>query len=397
MVKQYVTTGDIMEEELVSVIIPVYNREKTIKKSIDSILNQTYSNLEIIVVDDCSLDGSRDVVKSYKDKRVRLIACEENKGANHARNLGISLSKGNYIAFNDSDDEWTDDKLEIQLNYMKENNLAVSFSPYIIKETGMIIPENYSQLTCDTAYVKAELRAHNVIGTPTLVLSKAVVEDIGMFDEEMPRLQDYEYVIRIVEKYEIGCCPNILLKVGTGGGRISTNDKRLDIATGMILKKHISFFDKNTSFLLKNMFTNDNHEFEKSIFEDIINDKQIRDAISLEGIKISKSYIETYSERSRLLNRINFKRLKSGEFIIYGAGERGKKLYKELKQNGLLPKYFIVSNKSDNDTVIDNILIKDVHDIKEREMIVIVAVALETQIDILRTLQELSFDNVITI
>lgn len=386
-----------MEKELVSVIIPVYNREKTIKKSIDSILNQTYTNIEVIVVDDCSLDRSRDVVKSYKDERIRLIVCEENKGANHARNLGISLSVGKYIAFNDSDDEWTNDKLAIQLNYMKENNLSVSFSPYIIQETGRIIPENYSQLTCDTAYVKDELQTHNIIGTPTLVLSKEVVEDVGMFDEEMPRLQDYEYVIRVIKKYEIGCCPKILLKAGTEGERISNNDKRLDMATGMLLKKHAGFFNKKTFSLLKNMFTDDEHEFERTIFEDVINDKQVRDVISLEGIKISKSYIETYSERSRLLNQINFKRLKNGKFIIYGAGEKGKILYKELKQKGLLPRYFIVSNKSGNDTMIDNILIKDVHDIKERDIIVIVAVALETQIDILKTLQGLSFDNVITL
>ena len=105
---------------MISVIIPTHNREKTIKKSIDSVLCQTYNNIEIIVVDDKSTDNTEEVINSIKDNRIKYIKLDENKGACFARNKGIELAQGKYIAFQDSDDEWLPQKLEIQLRYLEE-------------------------------------------------------------------------------------------------------------------------------------------------------------------------------------------------------------------------------------------------------------------------------------
>ena len=89
---------------MVSVIIPVYNREKTIKKAIESVLEQTYTDLEVIIVDDCSTDKTIEVVESIADKRIRLVKSPKNGGACKARNLGIDHANGELIAFQDSDD-----------------------------------------------------------------------------------------------------------------------------------------------------------------------------------------------------------------------------------------------------------------------------------------------------
>ena len=98
----------------VSVITPMYNCEKFISETIESVLNQTYTNWEMIIIDDCSTDKSKQIVKQYieRDKRIRLIALNENSGAAVARNKGIEVSSGRFIAFLDGDDLWEPNKLE---------------------------------------------------------------------------------------------------------------------------------------------------------------------------------------------------------------------------------------------------------------------------------------------
>ena len=110
---------------MVSVIIPTYNREKTIRRSIESILNKTYQDFEIIVVDYGSVDNTYEVVKSIDDNRIVYVKHEVNKGPSIARNTGIFTAKGDIIAFQDSDDEWFSYKLELQLNTMKEFNCDI--------------------------------------------------------------------------------------------------------------------------------------------------------------------------------------------------------------------------------------------------------------------------------
>lgn len=104
--------------ELISVILPTYNRKNTIKRAIDSVLNQTYKNIELIIVDDASSDGTLEFVsRQYgEDERITYIINEENLGPSGARNVGVANAKGSWIAFQDSDDEWHMDKLEKQVS-----------------------------------------------------------------------------------------------------------------------------------------------------------------------------------------------------------------------------------------------------------------------------------------
>lgn len=121
-----------MKEGLVSIVTPLYNAEKYIEETILSVLNQTYINWEMLIIDDCSSDKGPNIVKKYikQDKRIKYIKLEENSGAAISRNKAIELAEGEYIAFLDSDDLWKKEKLEKQINFMKENNYAISFTEY---------------------------------------------------------------------------------------------------------------------------------------------------------------------------------------------------------------------------------------------------------------------------
>lgn len=116
--------------ELVSVIMPSYNTGKFIAESINSVLSQTYNNLELIIVDDCSTDNTDEVVKSFDDKRIRYFKNEKNSGAAVSRNRALREAKGKWIAFLDSDDLWIEDKLEKQIKFMRENNYHFSYTNY---------------------------------------------------------------------------------------------------------------------------------------------------------------------------------------------------------------------------------------------------------------------------
>ena len=117
-------------ESKVSVIIPMYNKEKYIEQCLKSVIDQTYSNLEIIIIDDASNDNSLKLVKNINDNRIKIIELKENVGAGSARNRGIEISTGDYICFLDADDYWALDKLEKQVKFIEENNYAFIYGSY---------------------------------------------------------------------------------------------------------------------------------------------------------------------------------------------------------------------------------------------------------------------------
>jgi len=121
-----------MENSLVSIITPSYNSEKLISQTIDSVINQTYKNWEMLIVDDLSTDNANVIIENYvqKDSRIKLIKLEKNSGAAVARNKAIKKASGRFIAFLDSDDLWYANKLEIQLKFMKQNDLSFTYSSY---------------------------------------------------------------------------------------------------------------------------------------------------------------------------------------------------------------------------------------------------------------------------
>ena len=121
-----------MRNSLVSIITPSFNSSQFINECINSVIIQTYNNWEMIIVDDCSQDDSVNIISdmAVKDKRLNLITCDQNIGPSEARNIALKHAKGRYIAFLDSDDIWHKEKLQRQLNFMKEKDCAFSFTSY---------------------------------------------------------------------------------------------------------------------------------------------------------------------------------------------------------------------------------------------------------------------------
>ena len=121
-----------MDKELISIIIPVYNAEKYIEDTIKSIERQTYPYYEAIFIDDGSKDNSIKIVEKHKinNERIKIIKLKRNKGVSFARNLGIKNAKGRYLCFLDSDDIWKENKLELQLKFMRENDCAFAYTAY---------------------------------------------------------------------------------------------------------------------------------------------------------------------------------------------------------------------------------------------------------------------------
>lgn len=162
-------------ENLVSIITPVYNSEKYIGQTINSVLEQTYPTWEMIIADDCSNDSTENVVKQFSDSRIKYFKLDKNSGAAIARNKAIEKARGRFIAFLDADDMWKPNKLEKQLNFMVKNNIGFSFTGYeILRENVnkvIKVPEtlNYSQFMKDT-----------IIGTLTVMLNIEMVGEIRL-------------------------------------------------------------------------------------------------------------------------------------------------------------------------------------------------------------------------
>ena len=198
----------------VSVIIPTYNGSNTILRAINSVLNQTYSNLELIIVDDCSKDNTFEVVKNVKDKRVKVLRHKKNRGGSAARNTGIKEAKGEYIAFLDDDDEWLSEKVEKQVEYLKNKESSLCkgvVCSYMIlsgKKWRTVIQTKEGDLREDIFLMRLSLAAGSC-----LMVRREVFNDIGLFNESYLRHQDMEFVLRYLRKYKLAVVREPLAKI----------------------------------------------------------------------------------------------------------------------------------------------------------------------------------------
>ena len=169
---------------LVSIITPSYNSSRFIVECVNSVISQTFQNWEMIIVDDCSNDNSKDIISvlSAKDERIKSIFLEENVGSAEARNIAIRQAKGKYIAFLDSDDIWNEDKLENQISFMNEKDIAFSFTSYQpISEDGKT---KYSVIISPKKMSYHSYLKNTIIGCLTVIIDK---EKTGDF--QMPNIQ----------------------------------------------------------------------------------------------------------------------------------------------------------------------------------------------------------------
>lgn len=185
---------------LVSVVMPVYNAENYILESVRSVLNQTYHNFELIIVDDASTDHSIELVSSICDgnSHVKIVCLSENGGVSHARNTGIFEARGEYIAFIDSDDLWKPDKLKLQMEFMIDKSVLFSFTSYEILHEGTSKVNTYVQ--CPSMVNYHRLLFGNPIPCFTVVCHRSVLAE-NMF--ENIKHEDYVLWLQLAKKYTL--------------------------------------------------------------------------------------------------------------------------------------------------------------------------------------------------
>ncbi len=188
------------QSPLVSVIMPAYNSAAYIAEAIQSVLAQTHSNLELLIIDDASKDNTIEITEAFKskDSRIKLFKNTSNQGAGITRNIGIKEAKGAFIAFLDADDLWLSEKLNIQLEFMATHALAMTFSSYnLMDEAGKMLPKKVKALPVLT-YQK--LLKSNYVGNLTGIYN---VEKLGkIYCPELRKRQDWALWLTILFKID---------------------------------------------------------------------------------------------------------------------------------------------------------------------------------------------------
>jgi glycosyltransferase involved in cell wall biosynthesis len=242
----------------VSIILPTYNRAKLIENSLKSILNQTCQDFEVIVVDDGSTDNTDIIINKLRenDERIKYIKHKFNKGGSAARNTGIRNALGKYIAFQDSDDEWLPEKLELQLGAIKNagKKVGIIYSGMLRinnKDTEFVPP---ARVVKKEGNIYNELLKGSFIGTPTILGRVDCFNDVDGFDESLSRLQDWDIVLRLSKKYEFKYIDKALIISYFTSDSIGTNQKAFIEAMTIIINKHYSEFNKHKNILSKHYF-----------------------------------------------------------------------------------------------------------------------------------------------
>lgn len=244
----------IISKDIISIIIPTYNREKYILNSIKSVLNQTYNNIEIIVIDDCSTDNTKSEISKIKDRRIRYIKLNNNNGAAYARNFGIKLAKGKYISFQDSDDIYHYDKLKEQLSNLNRYKSDLDFckiSVTINNNTTYYVPDNITENKILNGDIYDELLCNgNFISTQSILVKKSFVEKY-LFDIRFPRLQDFDLILRIIPNIKVSFTNKVLVSLYRQNDSISSSPIKLKESISLLLNKNY-----NLNFTQKKKFFN---------------------------------------------------------------------------------------------------------------------------------------------
>lgn len=251
------------QTQLVSVIVPLYNAEKYIEETMESILNQTYKNIEIVIVDDGSKDQSSSIVKNFKKKYPEQIKyiLQENQGVSVARNTGIENANGEYISFLDSDDLWHSTKIEKQMESMHKNNMNACYCGYMnfYEETGEKVENT-------TNFVKGNMTkaflTHQVFAqTSTWIFKKSIVMDHNIrFTPGCSWGEDLEFLFKLMSVTNVCYVDEYLTYYRIlSGGNLSSNYKDYELKT----TKELEVFNRMKDWIhnkSKDLITNDSTE-----------------------------------------------------------------------------------------------------------------------------------------
>lgn len=298
-----------MKQPKVSIVLPTYNGEKYIKESIDSILYQSLSDWELIIVDDCSTDITLDIVKNYakEDDRIKVIHNKKNQGLPRSLNIGFGYSKGNFLTWTSDDNFYLKDALEKMYNYLNTNK-----NIYMVC-AGMEAIDSYgTKIGPFEKYKKNEMFLYNCVGA-CFMYKRKVLEEVGNYDEEMFLVEDYDYWLRILKQYGfIGYIEEVLYLY-----RYHKNSLT-QMKSKNIQKKLLDLRKKNIDWLLKNLKNNKAYIC-RIYYEFIEKDEDI--------IEFEERIFEFLPEiKLDLPKKDNRKKI-----ILFGAGNYGEKALDFLK------------------------------------------------------------------
>lgn len=223
-----------------SVIIPTFDRKPLLKKAVDSVLAQTFRDLELIVIDDGSTDGTGDLIASYNDERI-IYRYQENRGVSHARNRGLELAGGGYIAFLDSDDHWKKEKLEKAAKYIRDfPDISIFHTEEIWYRKGKFLNQKRKHKK-PSGHVYDNALPICCISISTAVIKRTVFDAVGVFDESLEACEDYDFWLRATARYNVQLIPEELtVKDGGRGDQLSSSVWGLDRFRIKALEKMLS-------------------------------------------------------------------------------------------------------------------------------------------------------------
>ena len=247
-------------EPLVSVILPTYNRAPTLARAIRSVLNQSYRNLELLVIDDASTDHTEEVVASIEDSRLRYIRRPQNGGAAAARNTGLAVAHGELVAFQDSDDEWLLGKLERQVATLMAPPApaALCVSSYLVhheSESGAV--RGFFLGASNMTYpndLRRQVLINFFFGTVAWLARTDIVRAAGGFDEMMRCWEDWELALRISQLGEIRLLDEPLLVQHDSSNSVNKQDRAYGPALRRIVSKHEALLAREPHFLAEHLF-----------------------------------------------------------------------------------------------------------------------------------------------
>ena len=225
--------------EKISVIIPTFNRGNLIIKSIKSVLNQTYPNIEVLVVDDGSTDDTEKIIKNLDNNRIKYIKIKKNIGANHARNVGIMNASGKYISFQDSDDVYHKDKLEKQYNNLIKEKTDFDFCKinlHFNEKLNITFPMAKQETNLNLQKYEEEMCNGNYISTQSILVKKSFIKKY-LFDTRFPRLQDYDLALRMIPNLKVSYTKEILVDLYREKDSIGNSFNKYNESLNLLLNK----------------------------------------------------------------------------------------------------------------------------------------------------------------
>ncbi len=231
-----------MTEELVSVIIPSYNMARFLPQAVESVLAQTYSNWEVQIIDDGSKDDTPEVVRRWAGEPRIRVHRQVNGGLSHARNQGIALTRGGYVALLDADDIWESNKLALQMPLFRgKPQVGVVYSDYSRMDAeGRPLPNGPTKM--HRGRISGALLIENFVPASTAVVRRECFERCGGFDVALRTGEDYEMWLRLSAHFEFDFIPESTMRYRTGGWQMSTDYRgRYETAIGVMQR----FLDRN--------------------------------------------------------------------------------------------------------------------------------------------------------